>query len=706
MVSEVTTEVTADPHPATKLLLKQDYLLLAIDGSKKKVISLGAKRYSIGREEKRDIQFSSQGVSRYHATLYWFNNQYWIADGDTEGQFSKNGLYVNGERIKRSALKAGDIITFCSGVQAKVTVRVQPPKPGRQRDKVTYLPNHSRPTNPELLANRASSLLQAFPDLIVQLDASGLIINLKESFDPDLAWFSKSFLQTNITSLIPSAGDEILRLVNLVAETRQLQTLDCELCYGPHSVVCEIRLVPSHAGEVVGIFRNVTEQKSLEQKLLKDAAHDSLTGLPNRNFFMERVSQSIHLKRCNENYQFAILFIDLDRFKVINDSLGHLIGDQLLIQIAAKLKTGLRPHDTIARLGGDEFAILLHSIQHQEDAIEIANRLQTELSQPLLLENNEVFPSASIGIAFSEIDYENVEEVLRDADTAMYRAKALGRSRYEIFDREMHQNALSVLQLDSALRRAIERQEFVLHYQPIVNLETQKVIGFESLVRWMHPEDGLQQPDKFIPQAEETGLIVPIGEWALEESCRQLQAWQKILGPKSPLTLNVNISSKQFAYPGLTQQVERLLQQYGLEPRHLKLEVTESTVMENSRSSQEIFASLKRLGIQICIDDFGTGYSSLSYLHCFPIDALKIDRSFITEMDGESTSTGFTIIQSIIGLAHNLGVKVIAEGIERSRHVAWLRAFQCDYGQGYFFAAPLDATKATELIQNGLKIVI
>ncbi|MGB3202878.1 MAG: bifunctional diguanylate cyclase/phosphodiesterase, partial [Nodosilinea sp.] len=433
-----------------------------------------------------------------------------------------------------------------------------------------------------------------------------------------------------------------------------------------------------------------------------NALHDNLTGLPNRNFFIKKADRLIQKRLHDKSHEFALLFVDMDKFKVINDSLGHLIGDEFIVRVANRLKECLRPRDIIARFGGDEFTLIINNVSYVNEAILITRRLQTALTKPIKLGGHELIPSASIGIVLSNDCYTNVNDMLRDADLAMYHAKASGRSRFELFDQEMHQKALKFIKLDSDLRQALRRDEFRLFYQPIVCLKTQKLVGFEALIRWFNPDRGLVSPTEFIPQAEETGLIIPLGEWALKEGCRQLGSWYQIAGADPDLTLNINLSSKQFSSPNLTQHIADLLEVFSINPRNLKLEITESIIMENSQFSIDVFHRLRKIGVQICIDDFGTGYSSLSYLHRFPIDALKIDRSFVLAMDDAAQNTGFAIAQSVVGLAHNLGVKVVAEGVESARHLVWLRSFQCDYGQGYFFAKPLDADKATALVKGEL----
>ena len=449
---------------------------------------------------------------------------------------------------------------------------------------------------------------------------------------------------------------------------------------------------------IAGSQTDITERKLAEARLMHNAFHDALTGLSNRVLFMKRLGQALKLSQRRQNYLFAVLFLDLDRFKVINDSLGHMSGDQLLIAFVQRLLPHLRFGDTIARLGGDEFAILVENITEISDVTDIANRIQTELTLPFNLGGHQVFTSVSIGIALSSTGYDRPEELLRDADLAMYSAKALGKARYEVFDPAMHTSAVTLLQLENDLRRAVERQEFQLHYQPIVTLLTGRITGFEALIRWHHPERGLVLPAEFIPVAEETGLIVPIGYWVLKEACRQMCLWQAG-SPTSPsLTISVNLSVRQFVQADLIQQIDQILQETGLDARSLRLEITESVIMENAEAAAAMLLQLRSLGVQLYVDDFGTGYSSLSYLHRFPIDALKIDRSFISGMGVEHESA--EIVQTIITLAQNLGIYVVAEGVETAVQLSQLRAINCKdgQGQGYFFSKPLEREAVEALL--------
>jgi diguanylate cyclase (GGDEF)-like protein/PAS domain S-box-containing protein len=436
---------------------------------------------------------------------------------------------------------------------------------------------------------------------------------------------------------------------------------------------------------------------------------DPLTGLPNRLLFIDRVGRLVkHMKR-RKDHLFAVLFLDLDGFKMINDSMGHLIGDQLLLGVAHRLEKCLRSTDTVARLGetftvarlgGDEFTVLLDDIKDPGDAKRAADRMMKALASPFILGGKEVFTSVSIGIALSTSAYEQPEEMLRDADTAMYRAKALGKARYEVFDADMRASVMARLQLETDLHRALERGELRNFYQPIVALASGEIAGFEALLRWQHPTRGLLGPIEFIPVAEETGLIRELGWWNLRKACQQISEWRAGSIAHRHLSISVNLSAKQFLQPKLVEDIRNLLHELALPPEALKLEITESTVMADPSAAIEMLQQIKSLGIRLAIDDFGTGYSSLSYLHRFPLDTLKIDRSFISSMgdDGE----GMEIARTILPMANNLRLDVVAEGVETLQQVAMLKKLQCKYGQGYYFSRPLSAEGTAALLAGDL----
>ena len=447
-------------------------------------------------------------------------------------------------------------------------------------------------------------------------------------------------------------------------------------------------------------IQDITHRKRAEQQLVHEALHDALTGLPNRAWFMEQLQASLDLAHSHSDRLFAVLFLDLDRFKLINDSIGHMVGDQLLIGIANRLSYCIRPGDKVARLGGDEFTILLDDIRSTAEAIEVADRIQRHLSKPFNVSGYETFTTVSIGIALSNPEYRQPEDFLRDADTAMYQAKSLGKARYVIFDKGMHARAVNLLQLETDLRRAIDRNEFFIEYQPIVELQSGRLTGFEALVRWQHPDRGSVLPDRFISVAEETGFIVPIGQWVLLQACLQMQRWNELHSPTNPLSISVNLSGRQFTHSNLLEQITQILDATGLDPRLLKLEITESVVMESVENAAGTLEKLRALGVELSIDDFGTGYSSLSYLHRLPIDTLKIDRSFVSRMAENNENK--EIVRTIIMLAKTLGMDVVAEGVETNEQAELLRELGCQCIQGYLVAKPLDAESTDRLILSSL----
>jgi diguanylate cyclase (GGDEF)-like protein len=441
---------------------------------------------------------------------------------------------------------------------------------------------------------------------------------------------------------------------------------------------------------------SVNARQELQTKLLDIVLHDSLTGLPNRVLFIRKLEHALKRAKKEYSYKFAVLFLDCDRFKVVNDSLGHLVGDELLVAIARRLQASLSPFDTLSRLGGDEFGVLLENITDINSAIMIAEEMLQKISIAFKLSRYEVFMTASIGINWGSREYDKPEYLLRDADTAMYRAKAQGKARYHVFDPIMYKEAIQLLQLENDLRKAVERQEFLVYYQPIISLSTGKITALEALVRWQHPTRGLVPPIEFIPASEEIGLINEINIWVLQTACETISSWDKKLSFDEPLCISVNLSARLFYQTNLIPQINRIITTTKINPQNLKIEITESVIMENSAVIKNILHQFQKLHISLIMDDFGTGYSSLSYLHSFPFNSLKIDKSFVRRMQENQDNMG--LVPAMIGIAHSMGMTAIAEGVETPEQLAQLRSLNCDYAQGYLFSHPLPQELIIDLI--------
>lgn len=463
--------------------------------------------------------------------------------------------------------------------------------------------------------------------------------------------------------------------------------------------------VTDHDGQCVrmaGSITDISPRKRAEEQLIHDALHDHLTGLPNRNLMIDRLGQAIERIRDSDRekhaIEFAVLFLDLDRFKNINDSLGHSIGDMLLNLIASKLGEITRPGDTVARLGGDEFAILLSDVNSLSEVTHFADRVLAECAMPVKIKSHEICTTVSIGIALGTERYASSHEVLRDADLAMYWAKSEGKDCYQIFDREMHSRVVKQQRLELDLRQAVEKKEFVIHYQPIVSLTSKSMVGFEALIRWNHPLRGLVGPNEFISTAEETGLIVPLGWWTLREACKQARQWQQDFSSEQPLSISVNISGKLFNHPDMMTNLRRILRETRLAPSSLRLEITESVLLDHAEESVAKLAEIRNLGVGLHVDDFGTGYSSLSYLQKFNYDTLKIDRSFVNQMGNNNGSSA--IVQSIIALGKLLHMNIIAEGVENQEQLERLKELECPQVQGFLFSKPIDSKTASRLLAS------
>lgn len=488
------------------------------------------------------------------------------------------------------------------------------------------------------------------------------------------------------------------------------------------STASAIRNARGEVEKLVIINRDITDRKRAEEELAHNSLHDPLTGLPNRRLFLDRLRRAAQRARRHPDYKYAVLFVDIDGFKVFNDTMGHAAGDQFIVEIGQRLSSCLRSDDTIARpkgnlplddailsrLGGDEFTILVEGIGDASDAMRVAKRMQDAIAKPFLAEAREIFVSASVGIALSTPPTDAAsgetaeEDLLRDADTAMHRAKHLGRSRCEIFDTAMHTRAVNQLQLETDLRKAVEQRQFQAYYQPIFDLNTGRIVNFEALLRWSHPAEGIVLPARFIHTLEATGLIVPIGRWMLDEACRQAKLWQSRYPLHSALGISVNVSAKQFAHPALVSDVQCAIRDSGLDPSCLHLEITESMAMADANLTASVLAQLRHIGVRITVDDFGTGHSSLGRLRVFPVDTLKIDRSFVETMLADRSS--LDIIRLVIALAHSMDLQLTAEGIEIASQANHLKDLGCEFGQGYLFSKPVEAKAAEELLASPLRL--
>jgi diguanylate cyclase (GGDEF)-like protein/PAS domain S-box-containing protein len=451
---------------------------------------------------------------------------------------------------------------------------------------------------------------------------------------------------------------------------------------------------------VISMVQDITSRKVLEARLTHQAFHDALTDLANRSLFRQRVEQA--LLRAVRRSRVVVMFIDLDNFKSVNDTLGHAKGDELLMVVASRLLNATRGSDTVARLGGDEFAILLASVRDHVEARIVADRIITAMREPIALNDDRTMVGVSIGIAWPHTDEESADALIRNADMAMYTAKSKGKGTYEFFEPAMYTAVVDRLALESDLRKAIAETQFILHYQPLVQLTNNKAIGVESLVRWQHPTRGIIQPAEFIPIAEETGLIVPLGRWVLREACQQLRRWSDEIPGLGPLSISVNVSGRQLQDPLFVDDVRDILRETALDPSRLVLEITETVIMHRTETVLHRLRQLKQVGVRLAIDDFGTGYSSLSYLQQFPIDILKIDKAFVEGLLGQG-GAGAALTQTIIGLSGALGLSTIAEGIEHSQQQQILHDLGCELGQGYLFAYPLSALDVSEALRTIVK---
>jgi PAS domain S-box-containing protein len=559
-------------------------------------------------------------------------------------------------------------------------------------------------------------------DMIALVDSDGRRLYNSPAYQKVLGYSAEELKTTSsIEQIHPDDRSRVLQAAEKACLSGQGERVEYRMRHKDgswrtlESTACAIRNARGQTDRLVIVNRDITERKRAEEMLAHNAFHDGLTNLPNRALFMDRLQHALTFSKRHPNYKFAVLLIDVDEFKVINDSLGHTAGDELLVQIGQRLKNSVRRvdtvsrprtndlpdrptrDDTLARLGGDEFTILLDDIRDPIEAVRVAGRVQAELAIPFVVNQEEIVISASIGIAASNTPHTQAEDLVRDADIAMYRAKRAGKARCEVSDAAMHANAVKRLRLETNLRKALDQGEFRVYYQPIVSLQTGKITGFEALTRWQRPE-GLLSPIEFIAVAEESGLIIPMNRQLLREACQHLRSWQSEFPSSPPLTMSVNITPREFAQPDLASEIRKSLEQTGVDPGCLQLEIIETIAMGDAEESGHVLAQLKALGVRLSIDDFGTGYSSLSRLRRIPVDTLKIDRAFISNMDGDPENR--EIVRVIIMLAHNLGLKVVAEGAETEEHINLLKQLNCEMAQGYFFSRPADEQATLKLLAS------
>jgi diguanylate cyclase (GGDEF)-like protein/PAS domain S-box-containing protein len=552
--------------------------------------------------------------------------------------------------------------------------------------------------------NRYASLASVVPVGIFRLDLDGhcLYVNDHWSYitgmsadeSEGLGWLNGIHPEDRITVARQWYDSTKIGTVPLSLECRFLGSKDNTIWVIGQSV-----LERNEHGQMtgfVGTITDITERKEAQKNLLYNSLHDPLTSLANRTLLIKTLELAIAKASVSESYQYAVLFLDLDRFKVINDSLGHLFGDQLLQNVAQKLQSYLKPTDLIARIGGDEFVILLEDIAGDEDVLQVVQKILHQFQTFTVINGHEVFITTSIGLVFGNSHYKKANDLIRDADIALYHAKSEGKATYRVFDARMHTQAVNRLNLETQLRKAFEKDEFVLHYQPIMDIFKKQLVGFEALVRWQHPTRGLILPSEFIPITEETGLILRLDDWVINESCRQLSNWRNRFPEYFPLKISVNLSVQDLRAANLLSSIERSLSKTGLSGDCITLEITESMLIDNIHKTIDLLNQLREKNIHISIDDFGTGYSSLKYLHLLPADYLKIDRSFVSRMAEENRD--YQVVNTIINLSNQLGVAVIAEGIETNQQLKWLEKLGCEFGQGYFFSKPLPASEIEQLI--------
>jgi diguanylate cyclase (GGDEF)-like protein/PAS domain S-box-containing protein len=556
----------------------------------------------------------------------------------------------------------------------------------------------SRRDEAEEREQRIQAVMENVADGLLTFDAAGSVKSANPAAERIFGRSATALTGLTVSQLMPELADWPNNMASMRAGSTEVTKREVS-CARPNGTLLPLEVSitgirQAEPARFIAVVRDVSERRAFEQQLRHMAFHDPLTGLPNRALFMDRIEHALSVAN-EQSRSVGVLFLDLDNFKVVNDSLGHAIGDELLVKIATRLRERLGSSTTLARFGGDEFTVLLEDHSHPVTPEAVAEILRSTMEEPFKVADHEVFATLSVGIAVSTPGVESAGDLLRNADVAMYRAKAGGRARAVVFDRGVDSTAVDRWELETELRGALERGELELYYQPIIDLTTAEIRDFEALIRWNHPHDGLVSPDRFISVAEETGLIIPIGQWVLETACLQLKSWHRQLG-SDDMSVSINISARQFQHPGLVSDIARVLRMTDLPARCLTIEITESLAMRDAAAAAAVLGDLKKLGVGVAIDDFGTGYSSLSYLHRFPCDVLKIDRSFVSRLGGDHHE--HAIVEAIVALAHALDMQVTAEGIETGEQLARLSALGCEQGQGYYFSRPVPAHAAIDLL--------
>ena len=675
--------------------IKPEFKLEIDDGNSYRSYVLSGEYYDIGRDNSCLITIADQYISGHHAILRRIYDSgiaggftYQIIDGKGEGLYSTNGIFVNEERIQKHNLKSGDVIKLGPKVKAKFS-------------EIPFAAEKHVGNSSEFSIGSDLTSYSIIDPFIVT-DIKGNVVDFNCAAESKLGYSPEDVMGLQLLDLLFAEPwkESFHYILSRFAINRDSSILgrwnNVEVLFkkgDSFSAEVSINCVNVNKATFLAFtIRDVTKNNQRKNQILHKIYEDPLTGLGNRRLFLKRLESIFSESKNGGEQNFALLYIDLDGFKTINDTLGHNIGDELLIKVALRLKKCLRDDDVIARQGGDEFTILLEGEEVASSVDHIAGRLSDFLNKPYIISNNKVIVTASIGVLVSHHRYNNIDEMLRDADFAMYSAKSQGKGRYIVFNSSLGEQTSQSFNIERDLCFALEREELFIEYQPIISSHSHKLTGFEALVRWQHPTLGRVSPTDFIPIAEKNGTIIDIGLWVLRQACTQLKCWQSVYKHVEDVSISVNLSIKQLEHPKIVDDVACIINEVSLDPRCLKIEITESNLMDNISDASRKLSQLKEMGIEVYIDDFGTGYSSLKYLNELSVNALKIDKSFVDKLEGGGS--GLKLAQSIIYIARALGIKTIAEGVENSEQLACLLSMECDQVQGYFFSKPMNAEYA------------